>query len=257
MTPWVMRLIVANIVVFFLTMSLPALFGLLAYVPAYTATRPWTPLTYMFVHAGTGHIFFNMLSLFFFGPQLEGRLGNRHFLGIYLAGGLSGALVSLLAYWAGASPGVVPIVGASGAVYSVMLGFATFWPRARVYVLGVFPVEAWLLIIVMILFTLFGTSGFGTPGVAHFAHLGGAAGGFAYLRIVDALSPAARFRARARPAHRRVDGSDLQRWRRINREAMHPVNREEFDRLMAKITEAGVASLTRDERLFLDRFTPA
>ncbi|HEX9704741.1 MAG TPA: rhomboid family intramembrane serine protease [Gemmatimonadales bacterium] len=257
MTPWVMRLIIANVIVFFLTMTSPALANLLSYIPAYTATRPWTPFTYMFVHAGPGHILFNMLSLYFFGPRLEARLGSRHFLGMYLAGGLTGALASLIAYWVGASPGVIQIVGASGAVYSVMLGFALFWPRTRVLVYGLFPVEAWFLILVMILLTLFGTAGFGSPGVAHFAHLGGAAGGFAYLRIVDAVSPAAQFRARANPTPKRVDGADLERWKRINRDAMHPVNREEFDRLMVKITEAGVASLSRDERMFLDRFTPA
>lgn len=257
MTPWVMRLIIANVIVFFLTMTSPALANWLSYIPAYTATRPWTPFTYMFVHAGPGHILFNMLSLYFFGPRLEGRLGSRHFLGMYLAGGLTGALASLIAYWVGASPGVIQIVGASGAVYSVMFGFALFWPRTRVLVYGIFPVEAWFLILVMILLTLFGTAGFGAPGVAHFAHLGGAAGGFAYLRLVDTMSPAAQFRARAKPAPKRVDGADLERWQRINRETMHPVNREEFDRLMAKIHQAGVSALSLDERMFLDRFTPA
>ena len=252
MTPWVMRLIIANVIVFFLTRTSPVLANLLSYIPAYTATRPWTPFTYMFVHAGPGHILFNMLSLYFFGPRLEARLGSRHFLGMYLAGGLTGALASLIAYWTGAAPGVIQIVGASGAVYSVMLGFALFWPRTRVLVYGIFPVEAWFLIMIMILLTLLGTAGSGSPGVAHFAHLGGAAGGFAYLRIIDLMSPAAQFRARAKPAPKRMDGSELERWKRINRDSMHPVNREEFDRLMLKITQAGVASRRAAEKLIAD-----
>ncbi|HXF96472.1 MAG TPA: rhomboid family intramembrane serine protease [Gemmatimonadales bacterium] len=257
MTPWVTRLIVANVIVFFLTAALPGLAAALAYVPAYTAIRPWTPFTYMFAHAGVGHILFNMLSLYFFGPMLEARLGSRHFLGLYLASGLSGALLSLVGSWLGMFPAAVPIVGASGAVYGVMVGFARFWPRARVLVYGIFPVEAWFLILIMIVLTLFGTAGFGAPGVAHFAHLGGAVGGFLYLRVTESHSSAARFRARAAPPPRPVADSDLERWKRIDRGAMHPVNREEFDRLMTKIAEAGPGSLTRDERMFLDRFTPA
>jgi membrane associated rhomboid family serine protease len=231
--------------------------GLLAYVPAHTVARPWTPFTYMFVHAGIGHILFNMLSLYFFGPMLEARLGSRHFLGLYVASGLTGALLSLAGSWFGAFPALAPIVGASGAVYGVMLGFARFWPRTRVLVYGVFPVEAWFLILIMITLTLFGTAGFGSPGVAHLAHLGGAAGGFVYLRIVERNTAAAKFRARANPAPRPVADADVERWKRIDPAALHPVNREEFDRLMAKIAQGGTGALTADERKFLDRVTPA
>jgi rhomboid family protein len=257
LTPWVTRLIIANVIVFFLTMTVPPLGALLAYIPAYTATRPWTPFTYMFVHAGVGHILFNMLSLYFFGPMLEARLGSRHFIGLYLTSGLAGALLSLVGSWAGTFPSVAPIVGASGAVYGVMVAFARFWPRTRILVYGIFPVEAWFLILIMLLLTLLGTSGFGDQGVAHFAHLGGAVAGFLYLRIAELRSPAARFRARAKPSPKPHSESDVERWKRINRDAMHPVNREELDRLMAKIAQGGVASLSPDERLFLDRFTPA
>lgn len=257
MTPWVMRLIIANVVVFFLTMSMPVLTGALAYVPAYTASRPWTPFTYMFVHAGPGHILFNMLSLYFFGPRLEARLGSGHFLGLYLASGLAGALASLVGSWFGLFPGNAGIVGASGSVYGVMLAFAIFWPRTRVLIYGIIPVEAWFLIIIMMVITLFGTAGALDPGTAHFAHLGGALGGFAYLRVADARGPAARFKARASPPARPVAEADLERWKRIDRSAMHPVNREEFDRLMQKISATGVASLGAEERRFLDRFTPA
>src|SRR5918996_4866099 len=193
MTPWVTRLIVANVIVFFLTMTAPALVEFLAYTPAYTASRPWTPFTYMFVHAGVGHIFFNMLSLYFFGPMLEARLGSRHFIGLYLASGLTGAFMSLAGSWLGGFPGLAPNVGASGSVYGVMLAFARFWPRTRVLIYGIFPVEAWFLILIMITLTLFGTAGFGSPGVAHLAHLGGAAGGFVYLITVERHSAAARF----------------------------------------------------------------
>ena len=130
MTPWVTRFVVANIIVFFLTATMPGLTDVLAYRPALTAARPWTPFTYMFVHAGVGHILFNMLSLYFFGPMLEARLGSRHFVGLYVTSGLAGALLSLVGSWFGTFPAMAPIVGASGSVYGVMVAFARFWPGA-------------------------------------------------------------------------------------------------------------------------------
>lgn len=247
MTPWVLRLIVANVGVFFLTGVFPVLRFTLAYVPSLVPMRPWTILTYMFVHAGVWHIAFNMLALFFFGPQLEARLGSRHFIALYLVSGLMGALLSLF------TPRAV-IVGASGAVYGVMLGFARYWPRAKILIWGILPVEARVLVIVMTALALLGTGGFGQQGVAHFAHLGGFVGGYIYLKVMETRSSAARFRARASAAPApRTD--DLNRWERIDRSALHPVNREELDRVMAKIARSGLGSLSPDERVFLDRFS--
>ena len=91
MTPWVMRLIMANAAMFLLQLAGPeGLTQSLAFVPALALTRPWTIITYMFLHGGIGHIFFNMLSLFFFGPRLESRLGGRQFLVLYFVSGIWG-----------------------------------------------------------------------------------------------------------------------------------------------------------------------
>src|SRR5690348_14495942 len=112
MTLWVRRIIVLNIAVFVMTSLVPGLVEWLALLPAAAAVRPWTPITYMFVHAGIAHIFFNMLVLFFFGPKLEVFLGGRRFLSLYFASGLAGAALSFV------TP-MVPIVGASGAINGV------------------------------------------------------------------------------------------------------------------------------------------
>jgi len=252
MTPWVVRLIVVNVGVALLAMVFPALPVALAYMPSLALTRPWTVVTYMFVHAGFGHLFFNMLALYFFGPQLEARIGGRHFIALYLTSGLAGALFSLF------TPLAV-IVGASGAVYGVMLGYARYWPRSQLLIWGIVPVQAWVLVVIMTLLALFGGAGFGQPGVAHFAHLGGFVGGFLYLKVMESRSPAARFRAQARPAVRGGGAArdDIERWRRIPRDGLHPVNREELDRVLAKLAASGVDALTPDERLFLDRFSRA
>jgi membrane associated rhomboid family serine protease len=253
MTPWVRRLIIANVIVFIFTMAMPELTALLAFRPILILQRPWTVITYMFVHADFMHIFFNMLVLYFFGPRLESRLGERRFIILYFIAGITGALLSFAPMYRYSW-----IVGASGAVFGVEFGFARFWPRERIYIWGLLPVEAWLLVVIMTGLSLWGGMT-GGGNVAHFAHLGGFLGAFLYLKFLDLRSPARKFKqAASQPARRSAsdDGADLRRWQRIDREAMHPVNREELDRVFDKIKTAGVTSLTPDERAFLDRFTP-
>ena len=247
MTPWVLRLIVVNAGVYLFTAANPDLIHLLAFIPRYTLYQPWTIVTYQFVHASLGHLFFNMLGLYFFGSRLEAHLGPRHFLGLYMVSGVAGALLSFMNF-------NIPIVGASAAVFGIFLGFARYWPRERVYIWGILPVEARVLVGVMTALALFGGLGFGGGGIAHFAHLGGFIGGWLYLRWVGWSSPTARFQRRAEaPA---VRGGDRERWQRTDREALHPINRAEFDRVLAKLDAEGPGSLTSDERAFLNRFAP-
>ena len=248
LTPWVRGLIFANAAVFVLTMWNPMLAGPFILVPAFIPYRPWTLVTYMFLHAGFMHVFFNMIALYFFGPQVELRLGGRRFLGLYLVSGLAGALLSIATPYA-------HIVGASGAVFGVMLAFARYWPHATI-LMWFFPMEARVAVVMMAVLSILGGFGGTQPGVAHFAHLGGFAGGYLFLRIAEARSPAARFRAQvAPPPPRRTTDGDLERWRRVDSAALHPVNREEYDRVMAKIAAVGAGGLPPGEREFLDRFS--
>ena len=115
MTPWVRRLLIANIVMFFITQVMPDLVRQLMFVPILIAYRPWTLFTYMFLHAGLMHLLFNMIGLYFFGPRLEQRLGGRQFLLLYVLSGITGALLSIPL-----TPRVA-IVGASGAVFGVLI----------------------------------------------------------------------------------------------------------------------------------------
>ena len=249
MTRWVSRLIAANLAVFLLTAWFPMLAAPLVLVPGFIPYRPWTVLTYTFVHSGFAHLFFNMLALYFFGPQVELRLGGRSFLGLYLASGLAGAILSLATPFA-------HIVGASGAVFGVMLAFARYWPRATILIWGVIPVEARVLVLITTVLSLVSIRTGAQSGIAHFAHLGGFLGGYLYLRVAEARSPAARFRARvAPPATRHASGADLERWRRIDAASLHPVNREEYERVMAKVASTGAGALTPGEREFLERFS--
>ncbi|MGE3524806.1 MAG: rhomboid family intramembrane serine protease [Gemmatimonadales bacterium] len=253
MTAWVLRLLVANAAVYLLIPQNSPLYQELVLVPIELLRYPWTIVTYMFLHGGFGHILFNMITLFFFGPRVEERLGGRRFLLLYFISGIMGGLLSLVFMPR------VGIVGASGAIFGVSLAFARFWPRARIYIWGVLPIEARWLVIIMTGLSLFG--GFipsAGGGIAHFAHLGGFLGGFLYLKYLEVTSGARRFRAKAAAVPRASNPGtrDLKRWSQIPREGLHEVNRTEVERLLQKIQSTGIDSLTPAERETLDRFAP-
>ena len=250
MTPWVTRLLFANGAVFFLQMTVGrGVTYWLGLIPAEVLSRPWTPFTYMFLHGDLMHILFNMLGLFFFGPRLEERLGSRHFLGLYLVSGLMGAAFSVF------TPHAL-IVGASGAIFGVFLGFAYYWPRAQIYIWGIIPVEARVLVVATTALSLWAGFSGGSGGIAHFAHLGGFVGGLLYLKLRERFGSGARFRATAAaPVPRSPGTTDLARWRAINQEDLHPLNRAELDRILDKISATGLQSLTAGERAFLERFS--
>jgi len=249
MTPWVARLIFLNVLMFGLTIVVPGLGDALMFVPALFLSRPWTIVTYMFLHGGFGHIFFNMFALFFFGPRLEARMGSRRFLGLYLASGVMGGLLSFT------SP-AIGVIGASGAVYGVMFAFAYFWPREVVHIWGVLPIEVrWLVLGLTALSVISGFGGAG-DGIAHFAHLGGFLGAWIYLKVMERTSGAKRFQAQAVTQAPAISSSAaVARWSHIKREGLHPVNLEELDRVMAKLQLEGFARLTESERQFLERFS--
>jgi membrane associated rhomboid family serine protease len=247
MTPWVRRLIVANVVMFGLQTFVPGVTQALEYLPAAVLYRPWTIITYMFLHGNITHILFNMIALYFFGMRVEDRLGGRDFLTLYLLSGIGGAALSLVL-----AP-YVPIIGASAAIMGVMMAFAMYWPRDKVFIWGVLPVEAWLLVGVYVVLDLVG---FGA-GIAHFAHLGGIATGFIYLKWLDFRSPARVWQKRvAGSAAPRTlgNGDALKTWREIRLDDLHPINREEVVRLLQKAQTQGTRSLTVEERATLNRF---
>ncbi len=249
MTPWVRRLLLANVVVFFITvLVLPGrIVSQLVLIPALLPIRPWTVITYQFLHAGFWHLLFNMVGLYFFGPRLESRIGSKHFLLLYLLSGVGGAVLSVF------TPGA-RIVGASGAVFGVLLGFARYWPREKIYVYALIPVEARVLVIFLAVLSLW--SGIGGGGnIAHFAHLGGFVGGWIYLRLMERNSAARRFKLQVEATTAgRPKGRDLRRWEEVDRAGLHPINRDEYDRVLQKARDQGVPALTPQERAFMERF---
>lgn len=253
MTPWVKRLLIANVGVFLLQLAYPMLTPLLELVPSRVLSTPWTPVTYMFIHEGWLHIGFNMLGLWIFGPRVEERLGGSRFITLYLVSGLTGALLSAFTPY-------VAILGASGAVYGVELAYARYWPRDKFFVYGVLPVEARWLVIALVVMSLFGAGGVGGGNTAHFAHLGGFLGAAVYLFIMERTRTRARVvkSSGVRPQVRQPTpprGDDMKRWATIPRGELHEINRTEVDRLLDKISLKGIDSLTPAERAALDRFS--
>ncbi|MDE2980539.1 MAG: rhomboid family intramembrane serine protease [Gemmatimonadota bacterium] len=248
MTPWVKRLLLANVVMYLMTRVAPGLVQGLALVPALIPFQPWTVVTYMFLHGGFGHILFNMLMLFFFGPRLEERLGSRTFIWFYLACGVGGALLSFMTPFSA-------IVGASGAIYGVVIGFARYWPREDIYIWGILPIQARMLAIFMVALSLFAGFTGAQDGIAHFAHLGGLLAGWVFLRNWEKRRKQRVVRRpSARPRMSGIRDADaIQSWEAIQRESLHEINREEVDYLLTKVKKMGVASLTAEQRAFLDR----
>lgn len=226
-------------------------------VPALILQRPWTLITYQFLHAGFGHLFFNMLALFFFGPRLEIRLGARHFIGLYLVSGLVGAVVHILYTLLpiGGTGLYAPMVGASGAVFGILFAYAKYWPRDRILVFFVFPMEIRLFIIGLTLLSLWSGLGGVQDNVAHFAHLGGFVGGWLYLRGRELRSPSRQFQKKAESPGARMGSRQAQEsWSRIDPSTLHEVNREEYERIEVKIRTEGWGALEERERTFIDRF---
>lgn len=251
LTPWVKRLIIANLAVFVMVNLVFRGTGLgrwLAFHPADVLNQPWTILTYMFVHGGFWHVFFNLLVLFFFGPPLEERWGSREFIKYYLVCGLGGAVLSFVFAFNSS------VVGASAAVYGVMLAFAMNWPDMPIYIWGIFPVKAKWLVLVLALFALYSAYTASGDGVAHFAHLGGFAFGWLYLKL-DFRGNTTFTKLKkmvSRPRLTVVSGAPPKRPPEKPRRRADEGVYDDVDKVLDKISTQGIASLTAEERKLLD-----
>jgi membrane associated rhomboid family serine protease len=244
LTPWVRILLFANIGAYFLQVTVRGLDYAFAFIPYMVLTRPWTIVTYMFLHGSLMHLLFNMLGLFFFGSQVEQRLGSKKFVWLYFLSGISGALLSLV------MSGGNPIIGASAGVFGVMLAFAYYWPDAPIMIWGIIPVPARILVIITTVFTLWSGLGGVRSGVAHFAHLGGYAGAYLYLKWLE--RGRSEFRRKAVGATTPVPR--LAKRPVVDMARVHEVNRDEVNRILDKISAQGIESLTPQERTFLSNF---
>jgi len=245
LTPVVKGLVIANVAMFFLQMVVPqAIITQLGLRPVDVVQnfKIWQVVTYAFLHGGGWHLFFNMFALWMFGPHVEGIWGSRRFFRYYLIC-VVGAAVAQFAI----APDTL-VVGASGAVYGVLLAFGLLIPDAVIYLFFFFPVRAVQAVLFIALLTLVSAMSAGGSRVAHFAHLGGMATGFLYFRLPEWAE-----RFRLWRAARRFANPAVRNARRPQRSQLNDLSTE-VDRILEKISTKGVDSLTSDEHDTMQRY---
>ncbi|HVE14815.1 MAG TPA: rhomboid family intramembrane serine protease, partial [Elusimicrobiota bacterium] len=179
--PAIKGLVISNIAVFALSQMVRGQFiGIFGLIPAKVTGELWIwqLFTYLFIHAGFMHLLFNLFALGMFGMPIESQWGSREFLRYYLVCGIGGGLFQVLV-----SPGsAFPILGASGAVFGLLVAFAMLYPDAVVYLYFFFPIKAKHMAILFGVIELLAGTAETTPVVARFTHLGGMLIGYVYLR---------------------------------------------------------------------------
>jgi len=242
MTPGVRGLILACGLVF-LVQSLfrgsgPVMEHLLGLVPAdlFGRWHLWQPLTYQFLHGGLFHLLFNMLSLFMFGGEIENRWGTPAFLRYFLVCGVGAGMT----HWLVGMDSTIPVIGASGAVFGVLLAFGMMFPDRQILLWFVIPIPARLLVVLFGFIELVGAFSGPVDGVARFAHLGGLLTGFLYLKSETLSWP---LRKQLGRIHRgREESSRAAAATRLkSRQAA-------IDAILEKIQREGMGALTEREK---------
>ena len=198
-TRMVKALVLINVAVYFAMLllglgssaSMRAIFDTFALVPYLVVHgRVWQLVTYSFLHAGLGHILFNMLALWMFGSTLEQYWGGRRFLEFFFFCVFGASLATVVLSYAGGSIlGLFPLthtVGASGGIYGVLLAFGWLFGDRQIFLFPIpFAIRAKYLVAILILIALAGALS-GPSGIANVAHLGGALFGYLYLKFLPA-----------------------------------------------------------------------
>lgn len=263
-------LIIANAVVFVLTMFIPryildvnALFGLVPYLINHKY-MVWQFFTYMFLHGNIWHIFFNMLILWMFGAELEYNWGSRDFFLFYIICGIGGGLLVWLTAFTSLSSSLSPTIGASGAIFGLLVAFGLMWPDRLIFIWGIIPMKALHMVLLFGALDLF--SGLTRSGgnIAVFAHVGGGLTGYLYLKFgwrmavhLEGFSnrwKRRRFTVMDGGASRGF-GHDSETTRKHEDDdaGTHPDFSEEVDRILDKIARDGIDSLSDREKKILER----
>jgi membrane associated rhomboid family serine protease len=147
--------------------------------------KPWQVFTYMYMHGGFSHLFFNMFALWMFGMELENLWGSKTFFIFYTVCGVGAGLANILIapLFTTIAPNV-PTVGASGSIYGVLIAFGMLFPNRLIYIYFMLPIKAKYLVVIYILIEVFAVASQSQSGIAHFAHLGGGVVGFLYVYFI-------------------------------------------------------------------------
>jgi len=259
------QLLIANVIVFVLTQTgglrwWVEWFGLNPHDVIF-GLRIWQPFTYMFLHGSIWHIGINMLMLWMFGSELENLWGRKEFLKFYFVTGVGAGVFSLVPYFFGVITGyqgIIPsIIGASGAIYAILLAYAMTYPDRTVLVYMVLPIKVKYLMLIMGVITF--TSVGNADGVAHITHLGGLVVGWLYLRRNGRYRglniPWRNWLSKLNKIRIMKDNGPAKRStiKPITKSGWHRVTnttalRQEMDDLLDKITRVGYEQLSNSEK---------
>lgn len=199
----------------------------------------WQPFTYLFFHGGIWHVLMNMFVLWMFGSELETLWGRKEFFKYYFLTGVGSGLVTVLF----SLNSFVPVVGASGAVYGILLAYGLIFPNRYVYLYFFIPVRVKYFVIIIGALTFFSSFGGGSSGVSHLTHLSGMLIGLGYLKSnvsLDLLKSVL------------IKQKDGIRHRIIKKKRRRDYDlRVEVDRLLDRINEVGYDGLSENEKKFL------
>ena len=188
MSPAVKALLIANTAMFVASYVAPELNRWLGLMPEDVVTRGriWQPITYMFLHADVFHILFNMLGLWMFGVELERMWGTKFFVRYYAVTGIGAALItvgmSLLPLPWSARVYESVTIGASGAIYGLLLAYGLSFPNRPIYLYFLFQIPAKYFVMIVGAIAFLSSVGNQPGGISHAAHLGGLLVGYFYLR---------------------------------------------------------------------------
>jgi membrane associated rhomboid family serine protease len=273
--PVIKTLLITNAVVFFMMFLLGSfrignvpLYNVFVYylglMPIGNGFLPWQLVTYLFLHGGLLHLFFNMFALWMFGMELENQWGSKKFLWFYLICGIGAGLTNL--FIAPIFTTVGPTVGASGSVYGVLLAFAMMYPDRPIFLYFLFPIKAKYFITFFILLELMNGVTGTQSGVAHFAHLGGAFVAFLYLMADWDRIPVRRWFAgfqtkqksdRLRYHRGGMDIEDAKYYdirdekKKDSRGKEIEIDQQRIDEILDKISKSGYQNLTAEEKQIL------
>lgn len=191
MTPAVKMLVIVNVVAYLATSIVPEMILRLGLVPAavFGDLAVWQVVTYMFLHQplpAIGHLLFNMLTLWMFGTELERTWGSRFFVKYYFVTGV-GAAATVLLWSISPLPGADGMyyqatIGASGAIYGILLAYAMYFPHRQIYLYMLIPIQAKYFVMIFGAIAFLMSLSSGGSGIAHTAHLGGLVVGYLYLK---------------------------------------------------------------------------
>jgi membrane associated rhomboid family serine protease len=245
MTKTVKILIIINVGLFILMHLTPnfAWLGFFGLVPSFVFARLriWQLATYMFLHAGLWHLVVNMLMLWFFAPAIERHWGRREFLFYYFFTGIGAGLCSFITAFRSS----VPVIGASGAIFGILVAYAIMFPETVILLFFIFPMRIKQAVLVLAGINLLGALSSPHAGIAYFAHLGGGLFGYLYLKSEW---------LKRQISYGRLPNLNL--WRRRNKSDKRQRTEKQLNRqvdiILDKVSKYGIDSLNKKERKTLE-----